>query len=276
VPLPELNRITAGAHSIGFRQAGAGPPVVFLHGFLCHSACWRTQLEGLSDEFSVIAWDAPGAGASSDPPEAFTIADWAHALAQFLDAVEVGPAHFVGLSWGGLLAQELYRLEPNRVRGLVLADTYAGWKGSFSEAVAQQRLERCRRESVLPTAEFVRLWVPTDFFTADASAELVDEMSGIVAAFHPHGFRLMAQSLADTDTRAELQRIDVPTLLVWGDSDARSPVDVVGAQFRDAIHGSEMVLLERAGHLSNMERPSEFNAHVRRFCSHRGGHTERW
>ena len=55
-----------------------------------------------------------------------------------------------------------------------------------------------------------------------------------------------------------------------------SPVDVVGAQFRDAIHGSEMVLLERAGHLSNMERPSEFNAHVRRFCSHRGGHTERW
>src|SRR5437763_7970869 len=74
VPLPELNRITAGAHSICFRQAGAGPRVVFLHGFLCHSACWRTQLEGLSDEFSVIAWDAPGAGASSDPPEAFTIA----------------------------------------------------------------------------------------------------------------------------------------------------------------------------------------------------------
>ena len=275
MPLPEWNRIAVGAHSIGYRQAGAGPPVVLLHGFLCDSRSWRTQLEGLSDAFSVIAWDAPGAGASSDPPETFTITDWAHVLARFLDAVKVGPAHFVGLSWGGVLAQELYRLEPNRVRGLILADTYAGWKGSLSAAVAEQRLGRCRRESLLPAAEFVRLWVPNDFFTAYASAELVNEMSSIVGAFHPHGFRLMAQSLAESDTIAELQCIGVPTLLVWGDSDARSPVDVVGAQFRDAIHGSEMVVLERAGHLSNMERPSEFNAHVRRFCSERGGHTER-
>ena len=175
-------------------------------------------MEGLSDEFSVVTWDAPGAGASSDPPESFTVADWAECLAQLLEVISVGPAHVVGLSWGGILAQELYRLYPQRVRSFVFADTYGGWKGSFSESVARQRLERCRRESFLRAEEFVRRWVPHEFFTAAATSELADEMAAVVADFHPLGFRLMAQSLADTDSTALLPMIDVPTLLLWGDA----------------------------------------------------------
>jgi pimeloyl-ACP methyl ester carboxylesterase len=137
--------------------------------------------------------------------------DWAHVLAQFLDGVGIGRAHLAGLSWGGILAQELYRLDPTRVRSLVLADTYAGWKGSFSETVAAQRLERCRRESLLPATELARLWVPTEFFTAAAPDNLVDEMTAVAREFHPHGFRLMAQSTAETDTTDLLPHIDVPT-----------------------------------------------------------------
>src|SRR5213596_3934244 len=79
-------------HRIGYRIAGTGPAIVLLHGFLCDSRVWRTQLEDLSDGFTVIAWDAPGAGASPDPSDPFTITQWAHVLTGFLDAEAIEEA----------------------------------------------------------------------------------------------------------------------------------------------------------------------------------------
>jgi pimeloyl-ACP methyl ester carboxylesterase len=236
-----------------------------LHGFLCDSRCWQPQLRALADQFTVTAWDAPGAGSSSDPRDPFTITDWGRCLAEFLDARGIERAHVVGLSWGGLLAQELYRLYPARVLGLVLADTYAGWKGSLPAEACEQRLARCLLESSLPADEFVKRWVPVEFFTADVSQDLADEMSAVVSAFHPLGFRLMARSLAETDTRELLPRIHVPTLLLWGEGDRRSPLSIA-AQFRDSIPDAELAVIANAGHVSNMEQPEAFNAQIRRFC----------
>ncbi len=219
----------------------------------------------LSDQFTVVAWDAPGAGSSSDPPDPFTITDWGHCLAEFLDVLGIARAHVLGLSWGGVLAQEFYRLYPTRALGLILADTYAGWKGSLPESVVEQRLARCVREASMPAEEFVTRWVPVEFFTEAASQDLAVEMSAVVSDFHPLGFRLMAKSVADTDTTGLLPNIEVPTLLLWGDDDRRSPMSIA-AQFRDAIPNAELAVIANAGHVSNMEQPEEFNAHVRRFC----------
>jgi pimeloyl-ACP methyl ester carboxylesterase len=249
---------------IAYRSAGEGPPLVLLHGFLCDSRCWRTQLDGLSDQFRVVAWDAPGAGPSSDPPERFTITDWAQCLAGFLDAVGIDRAFILGLSWGGMLAQELYRLDPARAVGLILCDTYAGWKGSLSAEVCEKRLERCVTDSHLSGEEFAPRWAP-EMFTKDASPALIDEMSGIFSEFHPHGFRLMAKSLAETDTTDVLPRIEVPTLLIWGDDDRRSP-NTIAEQFQAAIPHAELAVMPNAGHVSNMEQPEAFNREVRRFC----------
>ena len=261
----ELPRAEVGGHSIAYRYAGEGPALVLLHGFLCDSRCWRRQLEDLSNQFKVVAWDAPGAGSSSDPPDTFTITDWADCLAEFLDVVGIEQALVLGLSWGGLLAQEFYQLYPTRVIGLLLAGTYAGWKGSLGESVAEQRLARCWRESLTPADEFVARWVPVEFFTAAVSQDAQEEMSAVVSDFHPHGFRLMAKSLADSDTSHLLPKIGAPTLLLWGDGDRRSPMSVA-EQFRDAIPNAELAILRNAGHVSNMEQPDEFNAQVRRFC----------
>jgi pimeloyl-ACP methyl ester carboxylesterase len=252
-------------NEIAFRRLGSGPPLVLLHGFLCDSRVWRTQFEGLSGDFDVIAWDAPGAGRSPDPHARFTIEDWARSLSSFLDSHEIGPAHVAGVSWGGMLAQELYRLDSERVRSLILAGAYAGWKGSLGEDAAAKRLERCRRESELPPEEFVPLWVP-EFFTEEAPQELFDEMANVVRDFHPHGFRLMAESLAETDMNPLLPEIAVPTLLVWGEEDIRSPLDIA-VRFHDAIPNAELIVIPNCGHLVNMERPDEFNQAVRRFAS---------
>jgi pimeloyl-ACP methyl ester carboxylesterase len=201
----ELIRAEVNGYSVAYQDSGEGLPLVLLHGFHCDSRCWRAQLEDLSDRFRVVAWDAPGAGSSSDPPDPFTITDWAHCLAQFLDVIGIERAQVIGLSWGGVLAQEFYSLYPGRVLGLVLADTYAGWKGSLPEEACDKRLQRCFRESSLPPDEFVALWVH-EFFTEGTSPELKEEMSEVVSDFHPLGFRLMAKSLYDTDTTDRLAR----------------------------------------------------------------------
>jgi pimeloyl-ACP methyl ester carboxylesterase len=260
----ELSRLQIDDLSIGYRRAGVGPPLVLLHGFLCDSRCWRDQLSDLSDQFDVIAWDAPGAGGSSDPRDSFALSDWSRTLAKFLDSLSVDNASFVGLSWGGVLAQDFYRLYSSRVARLILADTYAGWKGSLPADNVTQRLARCERDSYLPREELAARWV-REMFTDAAPIGLIEELSSIFADFHPLGFRLMAKSLADTDSTDVLRRIDVRTLLIWGEDDHRSTLSVA-EQLRDSIPGAVLRVIAHAGHISNMEQPVAFNDQVRRFC----------
>jgi pimeloyl-ACP methyl ester carboxylesterase len=257
-------RVQVGDLTVAFRSVGAGPPLVLLHGFLCDSRVWRRQLEDLAEDFRLIAWDAPGAGESSDPPDTFTIGDWADCLSGFLDAVGAREANIVGLSWGGLLAQEFYRRYPSRVLRLVLTGTYAGWLGSFGPEVAQERLRRCEQESYLPSDELVPKWVPVEFFN-QPSADLVQEMANVVSSFHPAGFRLMAKSLAEADTTSALERIAVPVMLLWGAADRRSPI-ALAEHLGSLIPGAELALIPEAGHVSNMEQPERFSAGLRRFC----------
>jgi pimeloyl-ACP methyl ester carboxylesterase len=259
-----MRSVEVNGHSVAYRDVGEGPPLILLHGFLCDSRCWRRQLADLSNRFRVLAWDAPGAGHSSDPPDPFTTADWARCLVGFLDVLGIERAQLLGPSWGGILAQEFYRSYPDRALTLILCDTYAGWKGSLPESACKERLERCFLESSLPPEEFVPRWVP-EFFTEGASPDLKEEMSAVVSDFHLLGFRLMAKSSADTDTTDLLPNIAVPTLLVWGDDDRRSPMNIA-EQFRDAIPNAELAIITSAGHVSNMEQPKQFNTQVRRFC----------
>ena len=84
---------------------------------------WRPQLAALADEFTVVAWDEPGAGRASDVPADFALADYADCLTALIDALDLGAAHVAGLSWGGTVALELYRHHPELVATLLLVDT---------------------------------------------------------------------------------------------------------------------------------------------------------
>jgi pimeloyl-ACP methyl ester carboxylesterase len=103
-------------------------------------------------------------------------------------------------------------------------------------------------------------------FTDAAPQDLREEFSAIVSEFHPPGFRPMSLSSAEVDTRDLLASIHVPTLVLWGDDDDRRSPMPVAKQFQAAIPGAELAIIRNAGHVSNMEQPDEFNAHVRRFC----------
>jgi len=107
-------------------------------------------------------------------------------------------------------------------------------------------------------------------FTDAVTQQLRDEFSIIVSEFHSVGFRLMSLSSTEVDTRGLLSKIDGPTLLLWGDDDRRSPLNVA-EQFHTAIPRAELAIIPNAGHLSNMEQPHVFNEHVRRFCLRHDG-----
>src|SRR2546425_6059136 len=135
-----MDKVEIGGLRSAYNRAGMGPPLVLLHGFVGDSRDWRRQLEGLSDEFTVVAWDAPGCGQSSDPPETFRLPEYADCLAAFVDALGLRQSHVLGLSFGAGLALELYRRHPTVPRTLVLASAYAGWAGSLPEGEVEQRL----------------------------------------------------------------------------------------------------------------------------------------
>lgn len=163
-----------GGLRIAFERAGEGSPLVLLHGAFSDSRWWRRQIDGLSDEFTVAAWDAPGCGRSSDPPEpeTFRLSDYADCLAGFVDALGLGRPHVLGLSFGGGLALELYRRHPMVPRTLVLASAYAGWAGSLPPEEVEQRRQQALREADLPPEQWVPGYLP-GLFTEAAPPELL-------------------------------------------------------------------------------------------------------
>lgn len=261
-----MDTVEVNGLRIAFQRVGSGPPLVLLHGILGDSRDWRPQLEDLSDAFDVIAWDAPGCGQSSDPSEnGFGTAGYADSLVGLIKALGVAPAHIAGLSWGGGLALELFDRNPGVVRSLVLADTYAGWRGSLPAEVVADRLASCLKESGMAPEEFVPGWIP-GLVADDAPQALRDEIIAIMSDFHPAGYRAMALAFADVDLRHVLPQITVPTLLIWGEDDRRSPVSV-GRQMCGSIPGARLVVIPGSGHMSNLEQPERFNAEVRAFLS---------
>jgi pimeloyl-ACP methyl ester carboxylesterase len=252
-----------GIH-IAYERVGEGPPLVLLHGYVGDGrGTWQRQIDELSDEFTVVAWDAPGAGRSSDPPESFRLLDYADCLAGFVKAVGLGRVHVAGLSFGGGLALELYRRHPEIPKTLVLAGAYAGWAGSLPPEVVEQRLQQVLHLADLPPDQFVRAVAPT-MFSGSAPAELVDAFVAKVSEFHPAGLRAMARGFAEADLREVLPRIDVPTLLLYGDQDVRAPLDVA-EDLHAAIPTSKLVVLPGVGHMSSLEAPERFTAEVRTF-----------
>jgi pimeloyl-ACP methyl ester carboxylesterase len=135
---------------------------------------WRSQIEALSDEFTVIAWDAPGYGGSSDPPEDFPLSDFADCLAAFIEALGFERTHVLGVSFGGGLALELYNRHPELTETLVLASAYAGWAGSLPSEVVEERLTQALRLADMAPDQLVAELIPT-MLTDSAPAELVEE-----------------------------------------------------------------------------------------------------
>jgi pimeloyl-ACP methyl ester carboxylesterase len=173
-----------GQHEITYREQGSGPAVVFLHGWPTDSREFVHQLDELSESYRVIAWDAPGAGESSDPSEGASLEDWADWLAKFVHSLGLATIHVAGLSWGGGLALAFVQRHPGFVRSLVLMSAYAGWGGSLPDAEVKRRLELTMANTKRPPEE----WVPPVLDTLlppGSPQRLADDLTAMRSESHP-------------------------------------------------------------------------------------------
>lgn len=244
---------TVDGTTIHYETAGEGFPLVLLHGIGSNSRSWRRQIDALSRNFKVIAWDAPGYGQSSDPTGKPSMRFYADCLRGLLDVLQLKRIFLLGHSTGGVIAQEFYRMNSEYVRALILADTrYVG-----SQSTLQGRLNMIR---TMTPAQLAAERAP-QLLSSAAPADLVHEVTSIMAEVRPAGYEFAATALAECDTRDVLRNLRVPTLLIWGSEDEITPL------WEEAPRGARLEIIPGAGHICYIEQPDKFNAIVREFLS---------
>jgi 3-oxoadipate enol-lactonase len=249
---------------IAYTDAGSGPVVVLLHGFPFDRSMWRGQVEKLSDRFRVIAPDLRGHGGTTVTRGPSTMEEMADDVAALLDELNVPRAVLCGLSMGGYVALAFFRSHPERVRALVLADTRPRADAEEARRTREQNALRALDEGMAPIVDAMlpKLLSPR---TRECAPEVVARVREMMLGMNAEGaaaaLRGMALRRDQTDT---LSKVDVPTLIVVGSEDAVTPPSDAEAMSA-LIEGSRLVRVEGAGHVSNVERPEEFDRALAEF-----------
>jgi 3-oxoadipate enol-lactonase len=236
----------------GQREARA---IVFVNSLGTDFRIWDDVARPLASAYRVVRYDKRGHGLSALPAGPALMADYAGDLAGLLDRLAVSGAVVVGLSIGGLVAQELYRLRPDLVAALALCDTAAkiGTEESW-----RQRMEEIERGGVEAIADGVmQRW-----FTADFRARRLDELAGwrlMLTRTPKDGYLTACGALMRADLRPTCGRIEVPTLCVVGEEDGSTPAPLV-RELAGAIRGARFEVIAGAGHLPNLEKPDALRA----------------
>lgn len=245
---------------VAYDAAGAegGEPVVLLHGFPFNRSMWREQVEALRDTHRVITPDLRGHGASEVGAGAATMEEAAQDIASLLDELNVGSASVAGLSIGGYVALAFYRLFPERVRSLVLADTRAQGDTDEARRAREENAGRVLREGMGAIADLMlpKLFAPA---TLEQNPEVVARVREMILTTKPEGAAAALRGMAVRSDQTDLlKEIRVPVLILVGGEDAITP-PADSELMRSRIEGSRLEIIGGAGHVSNVERPAEFN-----------------
>lgn len=258
----------ASGGMVSYRELGDGPgePLVLLHAFPLNGRMFEPQMEAFSEGRRVVAPDYPGFGRSPRTPAQPDIRYYAEGVLGLLDRLGLERVVLGGVSMGGYVALGCMRLFPERVSGLILADTRPD---ADSEETRENRKNMARRvadEGVEVLIELqMRRLLARD--TLENNEEVVEEVRGMILESSPGGVVAALGALRERpDSTPLLEEIEVPTLVIGGEEDGISSPEVMGAM-AEKIPDSRHVTLPRAGHLSNLEAPEGFNAALKEFLA---------
>ena len=243
---------------------GAGTPLVLLHAFPLNSRMWMAQAESRVDERRVILPDYPGFGRSPQTPAQPDVHYYAESVRGLLERLNLDRVILGGISMGGYVAFECLRLFPKKISGLILANTRPD---ADSEEARDGRREMARRVTeesveVLIELQMERLLSRN---TLENNPEVVSFVEAMIRESSPDGVVAALGALRERpDSTLFLPDIEVPTLVIGGADDDISSPEVM-ADMADKIPDSRHVVLEGAGHLSNLEAPREFDAALGEF-----------
>ncbi|MDQ0951196.1 3-oxoadipate enol-lactonase [Streptomyces phaeochromogenes] len=239
-----------GAH------ASTSVPLVLIHGHPFDRTMWAPQVAAFSPDRRVIAPDLRGYGRSPVVPGVTPLATFAEDIAALLDDLGVREFVLAGLSMGGQIVMECYRQFPERIRALVLADTFPAAETPAGKKSRNDMADRLLREGMRPYADEVLHRMVAPYAHPDVAAHVHRMMT----ATSPEGAAAALRGRAERpDYRELLTRVTVPTLVVVGEDDEYTPVADARAMHA-AIPGSALEIVPRSAHMPNLEQPEQFNA----------------
>jgi pimeloyl-ACP methyl ester carboxylesterase len=249
---------------LAYDDVGAGVPVVLLHGFPFNRTLWREQTDALASTHRVVAPDLRGHGETEATSEPATMEEMARDVAALLDELKIERAVVGGLSMGGYVALAFYRLFPRRVRALLLADTRAQADTEEAKRAREETAGRALSEGMTAIADAMlpKLLAHTTHMKEPERVERVREM---ILTTKPVGAAAALRGMAlRRDQTSLLVNIFQPALIIVGSEDQITP-PADAETMRREIRGSRLEVIEGAGHVSNIERPQEFNAALTKF-----------
>ncbi len=257
-------RYTRQGISLEYDDIGNGVPLLLIHAFPLDRAMWRAQIASLQQQYRVIAPDLRGFGQSSDTDgEAVPMDQYAEDMKALLDSINVKQAVVGGISMGGYITLAFAAQYPDRVTGLILANTRAV---PDTEEGKQTRLTNAERVRVNGTAFLVDTMAPK-MLGPSAKADTMYTVRSIMIRQRKPGVRSALLGMAARPDRTPLLRfIAAPTLIITGPADTLVPSSDSDAM-HDMIPNSTLITIPEAGHLSNLDKADAFNDALREFYS---------
>ena len=244
-------------YEIGFDEIGRGQtPIIFLHGVGSDRSVWHPQLEHFGKTRRTIAFDYPGYGDSDPAPADTTRDDYALAILSSMSTLGVERAHICGLSLGGVVAIAMHHAAQARCASLILADTFA--VHPEGPAIYERSVSGSSNLAAMAEARVDLLLAHN--VDKHVRSEVVETMSRI----DPEAYRIGARAVWLADQRKRAGEIKVPSLVIVGDEDFVTPVDLSN-ELVDLVTHARMLVIKGAGHLTNLERPNEFNRAIEEF-----------
>lgn len=243
------------AHDDKSPENPQGLPLVLVHGHPFDRTMWAPQTEAFAASRRVIAPDLRGYGASPVVPGITPLARFARDVADLLDELEVESCVLAGLSMGGQIVMDCYRQFPERIRGLVLADTFPAAETAVGKRARGAMADRLLREGMRGYADEVLEKMVAPY----APPEVKSHVHRMMTATPTEGAAAALRGRAERpDYRDLLTRVTVPALVVVGADDTFTPVSDAEAMHA-ALPDSTLHVVEGSAHMPNLERPEEFN-----------------
>jgi pimeloyl-ACP methyl ester carboxylesterase len=242
---------------------GGKPTVLFLHGLGATSASWQLQFPSIAEAgYRILAPDMRGFGQSSYPGGANNPEIMAVDTIKFLQKLEVGNCHVIGISMGGTIALKAVLIKPEFVESLILTNTFAKLRpiGAGTWIFYGIRLAMVHIIGIQRQADYVA----NRLFPHPDQGELRNEFTKQVRQANTKGYRSTMRSYARYDLSDRLREIDVPTLVITGENDSVVPPGVQ-EELADNISNSRHVIIPNSGHAVSVERPTTYNRVVMDF-----------